>query len=247
MTVTSFVVMSASWIYLTYRSQEAHMATQRSLRYLTNYFGYLAIFLFFMSVPYLWFNTNLATFSDIMAWGYVVGHVFFYVASMYVTLLVCSLVPQLYNKIPIVVVLFLIGDAAATVINAKTMIWGVRPVYDAAHNLTLLRAAPAVGIAIALSSILSILPAAILFAMNAFRGTGFRRLKSTLLATGFLLVMIGGPMNDNSHTAAMYATAVAITITGVLVLGFGVGFRVESVLAEAPAKNATKLATPNAI
>jgi hypothetical protein len=241
MTLTSTLVYTSLWLYVTRRNRNKNITGQTSVKYLTNYFGYLAIFVAIMTVPYFWLPVSPAAFSTAMAWGYVVGHIFCYIGFMCVALMVCSLVPRLNNKIGIVATLFLVADVVATVINAKTMIWGIKPYYNAANNLTYLQPSTAVGIAIAVTSLASMLPAAILFILSAVRDSGPRRVKSALLASGFILVMIGGPMNDNSHTAVMYTLAVVITITGVLIVGAGVGYQIETGLAEAKIRGLPKL------
>ncbi|HEY2003864.1 MAG TPA: hypothetical protein VGH44_02005 [Candidatus Saccharimonadia bacterium] len=249
MTGTSCLFFAGMWLYVRYRTRKAHMTVAPSLKYLTNYFGWLAIFVFIMTVPYLWLSVSPAAFSTAMAWGYVVGHIFLYISFMYIALMVCELLPSLNNKIPLVVTVFLLADVVTTIINAKTMIWGIQPVYDAAHNLTYLQPAAAVGAAIGIMSLLSIFPAIILFAQNAFRSKGARRLKSVLMVVGFALIMVGGPLNDNSHTTTMYLAAVIIVILGDLILGTGVGFRLESGLADAPAPvpSPAKIASSNTV
>jgi len=212
-----------------------------------DFFLYMAIFGGFMAIPYFWLHISLSAFSTVMAWGYVVGHIFIYLACLSVALMVCSLVPRLANASRIVTIVWVLFIIAITAINAKTMIWGVQPIFDTSLSLTEFRASPIVGAGIAAQAMVGLFPAFVLFAIGAAKGSDSRRLKSVLLAAGFLVIIAGGPMHDLARTAGLYATADLLTTLGVLLLGIGIGYQVDTSLVAAPEKPQFKAAPSNTV
>lgn len=242
-----FIVSIAAWVYLASKERQANTLTHGSLGYIRNYFLYMAIFGFFMTLPYLWLRSGPAAFSNPMAWGYVIGHIFLYIACLNVALMVCTLVPKLANAARIITILWVIFIVAITIINAKTMIWGIKPIFDTSLGLTELRASPIVGAGIGLQAAVGLLPAFILFAISAVKGNGPRRIKSSLLAAGFLIVIVGGPMHDLARTAGFYATADLLTTLGILLLGVGISYQLETSLVAMPDKSQYKVAPSNTV
>lgn len=212
-----------------------------------NFFLFMAIFGGFMTIPYFWLHMGPAAFSAPMAWGYVVGHIFLYLACLNAALMVCTLVPQLNNAGRIVTVIWVLFIIAITAVNAKTMIWGVQPIFDPNLSLTEFRASPIVGAGIGAQAMVGLFPAFVLFAINGIKGSGSRRVKSILLAAGFLVIIAGGPMHDLARTAAFYATADLLTVLGVLLLGIGIGYQVDTSLVAAPEKSQVKIASSNTV
>lgn len=235
-TTLLFLVMFGAWLFVGYRMSKTAGAVQPPVRFMHKFFLYMAIFAAFMSAPYLWLPVSASGFSEAQAWGYVVGHIFFYVAMMYVARMVCAMVPKLANKDRLVTWVWLAYGAVFTVLNAKTMIWGTQPIFDHARNLTEYNANPIVGKGIVLIALFSLVPAVVLFTRNAIKARGATRTKSQLLAAGFLLMVVGGPMHDVARTGTAYALADALTIICILVLGAGVAYRLEQGLAPAPAR-----------
>lgn len=238
MTLLSVLVMGSAWLYLRSRQHNAttssHVLTP--VRYMQNFFFYIMIFSSLITVPYLWLPVSPEAFSEAMAWGYVVGHIFCYLAFMNIARMVCALVPKLAGIDRPLVVIWLIVTAVVTVINAQTMIWGVQPVFNYAANLTEFRAAPIVGIAIAVIASVAIIPAVILFGINVFRTSGHRRVKSILLLLGFLTIMIAGPLHDVARSGLMYALADIFSIVGIILIGTGVAYHFEQGLSRNPAQ-----------
>jgi len=207
----------------------------------------MAVFGFFVTAPYLWLRLSPAAFSNAMAWGYVVGHIFLYIACLNVALLVCTLVQRLANAARTVTILWVVFIVAITIINAKTMIWGVKPIFNTSLSITELRASPIVGAGIAIQTLVSLFPAFILFTVGAVKGNGSRRIKSVLLATGFLTIIVGGPMHDLARSADFYAMADLLTTLSILLLGAGIGYQVDTSLAVAPKKSEMKVASSNTV
>jgi len=212
-----------------------------------DFFLNMAIFGGLMAIPYFWLHVSPSAFSTAMAWGYVVGHVFIYLACLSVALMVCTLVPKLAGAGRIITVIWVLFIIAITAINARTMIWGVQPIFDTNLSLTEFRASPIVGAGIGAQAMVGLFPAFILFAIGAAKGTGSRRLKSVLLAIGFLVIIAGGPMHDLARTAGVYATADLLTTLGVLLLGAGIGYQVSTSLVSTSEKTPAKMASSNTV
>jgi len=240
------LISFAAWIYLGNRIRQANTATNQSLVYLRSFFLYMTLFTAGMSIPIYWLHVSPAAFSTAMAWGYVVGHIFLYIACIRISLMVISIVPQLAGKGRILTAVWILFTIAITVVNAKTMIWGVQPVYDTHRDITEFRAATIVGIGIVVAVLLSLLPASILFAISAAKGSLAKRTKSVLLSAGFLVIIVGGPMHDLARSAGAYAAADAIYIAGMILIAVGIAYRVESALV-APERMPAKLASSNTV
>lgn len=226
--MTSFVTvaMLIAWLHVTRRIRHNKLPPQRSVVFLNHYFLFIALFCACMSVPYIWLD-DPRQFGLAMAIGYVVGHVFCYIAFMYITRMVFALLPRLANKDRVAVALWILPIILVTLVNAKTMIWGTRPVFDSVRGLTEFNAAPIVGASIVVLSVGSILPATILFARSALSEHGVERVKPLLLTIGFLTLMVAGPLHDIARTGAVYAAGDFLSFVSVAILCTGVMYRFE--------------------
>jgi hypothetical protein len=226
-----FIVMGCAWLFVELRIKSLASTPQQAVVYLHRYFLNMALFSAFVIIPFFWLPLGDAAFSQAMAWGYVIGHIFTYIGLLYVARMVCISVPKLNRVERPLTYVWVAFIAVVTVINAKTMIWGVQPTYNHASNLIELHAAPVVAGAIAVSALFSLLPAVALFIYSAIKSDGAHRVKASLLALGFLLLFVGGPMHDAAQTANFYAMADIITILSTISVGAGVAFRIERRLA----------------
>lgn len=234
--VTTFlglVVMVAAWAYVAYRIEHVHAVVLGPVKLLHRFFWQMAVFFFLMSLPYYWLATSPDQFPLAMAWGYVLGHIFLYLAFMSIARMTCAVVPKLNQWDRPVVWIWSVITAVLTGINAVTMIWGTRPSFDYINNITQFNAAVPVGAGIGLMAAISILPAAILFIINAFKTRGPRRVRSLLLGVGFFIMMTAGPLHDVARTGVVYAFADVVTILSIIVVGIGVAYRLEQSLAVA--------------
>lgn len=245
MTTFVAIVMFIAWIYATNRVRQSGTA-RRPVLFLNNYFLYMGLFSTCLSIPYIWVD-NAARFSLAMAVGYVVGHIFCYIAFMYIARMVFALEPRLANKDRLVVVIWLLAVVGITIFNAKTMIWGVRPVFDHAHNLTEFNVNPIVGNAIVVMSVFSLIPAVILFGISTFKARGTARIKPLLLTLGFLIVMVAGPLHDVARSGTVYAAADFLSAVSMALLCLGVVYRVEHNLNEAPAASRIVTTSSNTV
>jgi len=200
-------------------------------------------------LPTLWLNVDQTKFSDYMAWGYVVGHIFLYMAFISVGRLIFSITPRLAGKEWIVSVVGGIALVAVTIFNAVTMIWGTQPTFNFEKHVTLFNANPLVGATIGVMALLTFLPAGILFLRNASKTEGPRRTRSLLLGTGFIAMVVAGPPHDVAATWQVYMFGDIMAIISVVLVASGVVYRFEQglSLAKQPAPAApTATAAPQA-
>ena len=245
-TLIGVIVMGYAWAYLESQIRDPHKSIQQSVRYMHKLFLYWFFFFGIMSIPYLW-TDNPARFSLSAAWAYVVGHVFFYLGLMYVSRMTFVIVPRLNPYRKLLVPVWLAATAAITFVNAKTMIWGVRPTYNYKLHLTEFHTSPTVGIPLALMALAAFLPAAILFISSAWRARGLYRIKPTLLAIGCILVTTAGPLHDNARTAQMYAYADIFSIVGLIAMLLGIAFRIQVELTAVRPRRANVRAPSNTV
>lgn len=220
------LAMFTSWFFITQRLKAKSGGVTFQAGLMAKYFLFMSIFCFLMFAPHFLLNRNPSAFPLAMALGYVIGHIFCYIAFMYIIRLIFSIVPRLNNKYPAALVAAGFGAAGLTVFNAITMIWGVRPEFSVEKGVTLFNAHPAVGAGIAVYASLACVPFAILMIINGFTNSS-ARIRSFLLGGGFLISMIAGPLHDVAQTASIYMLADIITIFGVLVTTAGVLYRIE--------------------
>jgi hypothetical protein len=229
------VVMAASWVYMNNRIKAASGSVQRSTHLLHNFFLFNTLFFATISVPYYWLVASPDEFGSVMAWAYVIGHIFLYLAFMNVAIMVCTLIPKLNKVERYLVPVYVLVIIGITLYNAKTMIFGIQPIFDYEHNIAVPRAATAVGLTIAVSALASTLPAVVLFIINGIKASGPARLRSLVLALGFFMLIAAGPVHDLAKTGTIYALADVFTIVSLLIIGTGVMYHFEQSLVQAPA------------
>jgi hypothetical protein len=228
------LVLAAAWLYLGNQIQHSAAATQRPVQFMHRFFLNFAIFLGIITIPYVWLRVSDDAFSQAMAWGYVIGHIFTYLGLMYISRMVFALVPKLAPYDKQLVWVWLLLNVVATIIGAVTTIWGTMPVYNHELHLTEINSPPIMGALIGIMAVSAFVPAVILFAVSTFKSQGYRRIKSAILTLGFTILMIAGPIHDVVSTGFQYAMADVMTLVALLIIGTGVAFRLETGLAAAP-------------
>lgn len=219
------LAMLTSWFFITQRLKDKSHKVSFQAGLMAKYFLFMGIFCMFMFAPHVLLGYNPSAFPLAMAYGYVIGHIFCYIAFMYIIRLTFSIVPKLNNKYRGALVLAGLIAMGITALNAVTMIGGTRPEFSVEKGVTLFNAHPAVGAGIALYATLACVPFAILMIINGFTNPG-ARIRSFLLGGGFLISMIAGPLHDVAQNANVYMLADIITIFGVLVTATGVVYRI---------------------
>ena len=165
-----------------------------------------------------------------MALGYVIGHVFMYLAFLNIGRLFFSIVPRLNDKESFLYFIGLLATIGITLLNAKTMIWGNRPAFDEELGVTLFNVHPAIGAAIGIFAALTVLPTAILMIVNGATNHAART-RSYLLGGGLLILITAGPVHDLATTASLYMIADIASMVGLLMIAGGVAYRIEERIA----------------
>jgi hypothetical protein len=229
-TIIGIIVMFGAWAFVGQRIKGGQAETLRTVSLLRRFFLFMGIFFAIMAAPNVYVTLDPAKFPLAMAWGYVVGHIFLYLAFITIAKMICTIVPRLASKEPLITVVGSVFTVAITIVNAVTMIWGTQPTYNYARHLIEYNASPLVGASIGILGLLTILPAAVLFFVNAVKNPA-RRTRSLLLAVGFLLITTAGPLHDVARTWQLYMAADIFSIIGIILVGAGVVYRLDQSLA----------------
>ncbi len=228
-------VMIASWAIVSQRIRKSATVVSQQIRYLKNFFLHMGLFCICLFLPQLALSTNPSLFPILMAWGYIIGHVFAYIAFTYVLRLTFSMVPRLAHKQKYAVMIGAFATIVITAVTIATMIFGTLPEYDSARSVILFNVAPVVGALIGIFATLSVLPAAVLMIINGIHNPQ-ARVRSFLLGGGLFIVMTSGPMHDVATSWQIYMTADILSVIGFIVLTTGIVYRFEEriVPVEAP-------------
>lgn len=230
MILFAVIVSLGSWAIIRQRSHASPSGATFQIKMLQRFFLFMGIFCIIMFLPTLtlWFDPSL--FPVTMAWGYVIGHTFIYIAFIYILRLMFSIVPRLAGKQSLAVGAAIVVTIAITILNAITMVWGTQPSYDYDNRVILFNAHPAVGASIGLYAAVSVFPTAILMIRNGIRNPQLR-VRSFLLGIGLFIVMGAGPMHDTATSWEFYLAADVLSVIGFLVLAGGVLYRFEEKIA----------------
>lgn len=232
MSITMFMILIAatfslgSWAIIRQRSLSAPGGASFQVKMLQRFFLYMSIFSIIMFLPQLSLLINSSVFPIYMAWGYVIGHVFIYIAFIYTLRLTLSIVPRLADKQTWAVGFGVIATIAITLLNFFTMILGTLPQYDYTNKVILFNTHPAVGASIGLYAAISVLPAAILMIRNGINNPRLR-VRSFLLGAGLFIIMTAGPLHDTATNWQLYMAADILSALGFFILAGGVLYRFE--------------------
>lgn len=245
-TIVGAIVMAYAWIYLQLQIADPRKSIQQPVRYMQKFFLYSTLFYAIMSIPYLWTN-NSVRFSEAAAWAYVVAHIFIYLGLMYISRMTFALIPRLTTYMKPLTYAWAFANILVTAVNAKTMIWGVQPTYDYKLHLTEFNASPLVGIPLGVMAVFAFMPAIILFIISAVKARGINRVKPILIAAGFIIITIAGPMHDNATSAQLYAFADIFNTIGMIIMLFGIAFHIQVDLTVARSRRSNIHAPSNTV
>lgn len=233
-TLVGALVLLGGWYLIGQRLKTSKGGGSRQVKYLRNYFLNMGIFLILVTVPELSLAASPSHFSFLMAWGYIIGHVFTYIALIQLLMLTLSLSPRTVKLTKPFVAIIALLATIATIVNIKTMGFGLQPQFDYVNHVTILNASPIVAGLIGVMALACMLPTVIMFVYNSVVNPAARA-RSILLALGLIAIMVGGPMNDAAKTWQLYLVGDIILIVGYMVLGAGVLYRFEERIAPARA------------
>ncbi len=233
-TLVGSIAMLGSWFYIGLRIKHLGGAVPSQVVYLHTFFLYMGIFFLFMFAPHLALKSDPSQFPFLMAWGYVIGHVFLYLAFLSVARVMFSLAPRLARHAKVMLAIGYIVAIILTILNFVTMVNGHRPQFDNDKSVTLFNAAPIVGAGIAIYAAVAIFPTAILIIINGIRNPSART-RSFLLGAGLFLLMAAGPLHDTARTWQLYTVADVVSMLSLMVLATGVAYRLtERIVPVAP-------------
>ena len=178
--------------------------------YLALFFILSGIFMILIGAAHMTLFLHPEMFMYAQNWGYLTSHIFLYASNAYMAR-VLSLIffprferPYFYTM--------LVAGAIVTIVN---ILLPGAPMFDVTNGLSYFNTDPLVGPLIPLIIIPVYIPAAILFAVQAFRSTGREiRQRGILMAVGFAVLFIFGPLHDVAHTTIEYALADIFTLVG---------------------------------
>jgi hypothetical protein len=234
------ITMLGAWLYVGQRIKQSDSAVMRPVRLLNFTFLFMAIFFTLMTIPGIWLSLDPTQFPLYMGWGYVVGHIFLYLAFISIGRMIFAMIPRLASKEWLVAVIGGTALVAVTIFNAITMIWGTLPSFNYDQHVTQFNANPIVGATIGILAALTFLPAGILFLRNAFKSQGAKRTRSFLLGIGFITMVVAGPPHDIASTWQVYmfgdilAILSTVLVAGGVIYRFGEGLSLAKPAAEAP-------------
>jgi hypothetical protein len=239
-TLLSGILMLTAWVVIGNRLQSTKKSGTYQARLLQSFFLYMGIFFLIVFSPHTLLSVAPDHFPLAMAVAYVIGHIFLYIAFFYIGRLLFSMVPRLNNKEFILYIFSVIAIVGFTALNIITMIGGTRPEFDSELHVTILNAHPALGAVIGLYSMLTIIPASLLLIKNGFVNPT-NRIRSFLLGTGLLILVVMGSLHDVSPNGHVFMLADIGTVTGTLLIAGGVMYHIEEKIA-APRRMAARAA-----
>jgi glucose-6-phosphate-specific signal transduction histidine kinase len=173
-----------------------------------------------MAIPIILFSKS----SFIIGLGFVIGHMFLYTAYAYLVRIWLLITRPSFDSSNIFRLYVVLG-LAITILNVYYFNY---PVINE-HGIVLWNTQLPVAIAIAIMSMSSLLPAAITFIRESFKQPKQRK-RFLLIGLSFLAIIIGGPLHDVANTVIIYLIADIITISGFLLMFWGVVSDVKSVI-----------------
>jgi len=197
-------------------------------KYNNNFFNYFKHFTLFFGAFYLLFSVPILIFtsnSSVIGWGYLIGHVFSYVAFGYLARIWLLISKPSFNSSGIFKIYLSIG-ALVTALNA---FYFNNPVVkdgivDWDQNTI-------VGVIIILFGLTAFLPSAILFIRESILQPKNRK-RYALIGLAFLLIIISGPLHDVATSVNILLIADLITTSGFLLMFWGVVSGTKPTLAD---------------
>jgi len=195
-----------------FRLRKNSTIDNRFFRYFEGFAISMSTFLMFMALPNFFFQKN----SFILGLGYIIGHMFMYIALAYIVR-VWLLVSKPSFDSSIVFKIYLVLGLAATVLNVY--LFNFPTVNES--GITLWNAQQPVAMAIIFFAALSFLPAIAVFIVQAIKQPKVRT-KYIIISISFLLMVMSGPVHDIATTTGLYMFADIVTTLAFIFMFFGV-------------------------
>ena len=178
--------------------------------YLALFFILSGIFMILIGAAHMTLFLHPEMFMYAQNWGYITSHIFLYAANAYMARVLSLIFFPRFER-PFFYVM-LAGGAIVTIVN---ILLPGAPMFDVTNGLSYFNTDSLVGPLIPLVIIPVYIPAAILFAIQAFRTSIPEiRQRGILTAVGFAVLFVFGPLHDVAHTTLEYALADIFTLGG---------------------------------
>jgi hypothetical protein len=189
--------------------------------YIRNFFYTMAFFSFCIAAAHLALAFDKSQFPLWMGIAYTYGHTIMYIGFLYIWLLISTVLPFFASKRKPIIAFWILANIAVTALTHRFTISEQRLQYQD-NNITNLNAGNLVGGSIAFLALLGFIPVIILFIYNTIQATGKAKIRPALLAAGFIIMTIGGPMHDIAVNWQMFVAADIVSLLGILLIVSGI-------------------------
>ncbi len=190
------------------------------------FFSLFSIFQLFLFIPHvsLFFphSEDHIVFTEMMRWGYIVGHVFLFASLAVFIRIPLSFIREKWKNAGSAVFVGL--GTLTTVLSAANPL---DLLFDHSVGITVFNVDPTVGALIALNAFLAWIPAGIFFLYLGLKSKDrFLRRRGVLLGIGLITTTIGGPLHAVPEPAILFI-AETVTLLGITILACGVFYEID--------------------
>lgn len=241
--ITGLVVMLSAYLFIRKRSKASGKPVSKSVEFMRKFFLFFGIFYLPVSLPFIFLETSPSQFPMAMAIGFMVGHIFLYLAYMYTLRMTFSLIPQLADKDKWAVGWGVLIALLGTGLAFFTMVLGTPPSYDYSKHIVDYQQAPPLAATIAIGAIIAWIPAGIFFVSHAIRNRASRT-RSLLLGVGFITLTVVGPLHGLAQNWQMFVIADVATIGSIIMIGAGIAYKISHDDSQPAAERRVSAASP---
>jgi len=209
------------------------------------YFGYFALFNFFMAVPFLSLTFQPSSFPTFMAWGYVIANIFLLISLMHISLMTIKLLPRFADKDKLIRGIWIGIVTIMTILNAIVIGVQHQPTYDTASRVAHYAIPTWMGATLGMISFLAYLPAIGVLVYSLIHQSREQRVRSSLLVIGFVIIMFVGPLHAVASNWRVFLFADILNMVSLAFLTSGVLFRIKPQVASVPPKSTPQPLPPS--
>jgi hypothetical protein len=194
-----------------------------ALKYLLWFILYVDIFQILVGIghlPILFGMTDIFYYT--FNFGYIVGHIFLYMAEAYIVLVPMYLYfsKSDFEKYGVNYSRFLlIFGAIITIIN---VMMPTNPVFDEKTGVTIFNVPSLVANLIPIITIISVGFSGILFLAKSVKLQGSAKVKAIILGVGMIMIVIGGPMHETAKNIFEYFLADFLIVVAFFIVMLGI-------------------------
>lgn len=240
-----FLLLTISWLFVRAHIKMNEEPVTSTTKHIYRYFGYFALFNFFMAAPNLALIIHPSLFPALMAWGYVIGNVFLLISLAHISLMTVNLVPRFTDKEMLIRRLWGGLVILMTALNAVVIGIQHQPNYDSVSRVTHFVIPSWMGASLGIISFLAYLPAIVVLIFSFIRQHREQRIRSGLLVLGFVIIMIVGPLHAVASNWRIFLTADILNIVSLVFLTTGVLYRIKQQTQSAPKQSTPSAAPPS--